>query len=244
MTDNTNDTNPFRYCGEYFDAETGFVYLRNRYYDPSLGRFISEDPHWNVSNMIYGDKQYKEDEIKIPDMSAIMQNNNLYIYCISNPIQYKDPSGKNKTIDLGSGWSYRIDNGQNGQQHIHVDGPNGQSYSRNADGTKHDGSEDTPPKWVRKKIDEKLGKKGPWKWDVGDSNNNNRNSNNSSNTNSDNKSSSKNISNNSKVSKAVSKGVGIGLGLYTAYQFCKWAIATMAAPYTGGSSYVIAGAMP
>ena len=23
-----NDTNPFRYCGEYFDKETGTVYLR------------------------------------------------------------------------------------------------------------------------------------------------------------------------------------------------------------------------
>ena len=36
--------NPFRYCGEYFDEETGNIYLRNRYYDPSIGRFITEDP--------------------------------------------------------------------------------------------------------------------------------------------------------------------------------------------------------
>ena len=26
------DTNPFRYCGEYFDTEIGSIYLRNRYY--------------------------------------------------------------------------------------------------------------------------------------------------------------------------------------------------------------------
>lgn len=28
------DTNVFRYCGEYFDAETGTIYLRARYYSP------------------------------------------------------------------------------------------------------------------------------------------------------------------------------------------------------------------
>ena len=28
------DTNPFRYCGEYLDFETGAYYLRARYYDP------------------------------------------------------------------------------------------------------------------------------------------------------------------------------------------------------------------
>lgn len=32
------DTNVFRYCGEYFDAETGTVYLRARYYDPTIGQ--------------------------------------------------------------------------------------------------------------------------------------------------------------------------------------------------------------
>ncbi|MEW6155035.1 MAG: RHS repeat-associated core domain-containing protein [Actinomycetota bacterium] len=30
--------------GEYADAETGFVYLRARYYDPATGQFISRDP--------------------------------------------------------------------------------------------------------------------------------------------------------------------------------------------------------
>ena len=34
------DTNPFRYCGEYFDKETNTIYLRARYYDASIGRFI------------------------------------------------------------------------------------------------------------------------------------------------------------------------------------------------------------
>ena len=50
------DANPFRYCGEYFDAETGAYYLRARYYTPTLGRFMSEDTHWNPSNTVYGEK--------------------------------------------------------------------------------------------------------------------------------------------------------------------------------------------
>ena len=37
-------TNPFRYTGREFDQETGIDYYRFRYYDPSAGRFISEDP--------------------------------------------------------------------------------------------------------------------------------------------------------------------------------------------------------
>ena len=38
------DPNPFRYCGEYFDRETGAYYLRARYYSPETGRFTQEDP--------------------------------------------------------------------------------------------------------------------------------------------------------------------------------------------------------
>lgn len=61
------DDNPFRYCGEYFDDETGFVYLRNRYYDPSIGRFTTEDP--------------------------VKSGLNWYAYCENNPLKYIDPWG-------------------------------------------------------------------------------------------------------------------------------------------------------
>lgn len=37
-------SNPFRYAGQYTDAESGKIYLRARYYDPSTGQFISRDP--------------------------------------------------------------------------------------------------------------------------------------------------------------------------------------------------------
>lgn len=36
-------TNPFRYTAREFDSETGLYNYRHRYYDPSIGRFTSED---------------------------------------------------------------------------------------------------------------------------------------------------------------------------------------------------------
>jgi RHS repeat-associated protein len=35
---------PFRYQGQYEDAETGLYYNRFRYYDPSTGVYLSQDP--------------------------------------------------------------------------------------------------------------------------------------------------------------------------------------------------------
>jgi RHS repeat-associated protein len=59
--------NPFGYCGEYFDEETGFVYLRGRYYDPATERFITEDP--------------------------MKDGGNWYAYCGNDPVNRIDPSG-------------------------------------------------------------------------------------------------------------------------------------------------------
>jgi RHS repeat-associated protein len=35
---------PFRYQGQYEDSETGLYYNRFRYYDPSTGAYLSQDP--------------------------------------------------------------------------------------------------------------------------------------------------------------------------------------------------------
>ena len=68
MNENENDINPFRYCGEYLDSETGLIYLRNRYYDNAMGRFITEDP--------------------------IKDGTNWYVYCGNNPVMFVDPLGE------------------------------------------------------------------------------------------------------------------------------------------------------
>jgi len=107
-----NDANPFRYCGEYFDEETGTIYLRARYYDPSTGRFTQEDIHWNPGNMIYGDNPLKWniqelDEgdplglnmyVYAPNIQAVHQSNNLYVYGLNNPLKWIDPSGENTEV--------------------------------------------------------------------------------------------------------------------------------------------------
>jgi RHS repeat-associated protein len=44
LTHAGTDSNSFLFAGEQRDAATGLDYLRARYYDPNLGRFISKDP--------------------------------------------------------------------------------------------------------------------------------------------------------------------------------------------------------
>ncbi len=81
---------PFKYAGEYQDLSSGLIYLWARYYDPSTGRFISEDPHWDISNMIYGD----DGNGGIPNIAAIMQGSNLYVYVRNNPVNRWDTTGR------------------------------------------------------------------------------------------------------------------------------------------------------
>ena len=45
---------PFGYAGEYTDAETGFQYLRARYYDPTTGQFLTKDPIAPTTRETYG----------------------------------------------------------------------------------------------------------------------------------------------------------------------------------------------
>ncbi|MPM69798.1 hypothetical protein SDC9_116746 [bioreactor metagenome] len=108
------DPNPYRYCGEYYDKDTGTYYLRARYYSPTTGRFTQEDTHWKVSNMVYGDEPTKWNEHEansndrlglsrytyLPDTVAIRQSGNLYVYCMNNPVGHVDPAGL-WTISLG-----------------------------------------------------------------------------------------------------------------------------------------------
>ncbi|WP_240422044.1 RHS repeat-associated core domain-containing protein [Paenibacillus periandrae] len=65
--------NPYRYTGEPQDDESGLIYLRARYYDPTIGRFISQDT--------------VEGDLNNP-LSL-----NLYTYVQNNPLRYTDPSG-------------------------------------------------------------------------------------------------------------------------------------------------------
>lgn len=66
--------NPFRYRSYYFDTETKLYFLKTRYYDPEVGRFI------NMDSIDYADPE------KINGL-------NLYAYCNNNPVMNVDPEG-------------------------------------------------------------------------------------------------------------------------------------------------------
>lgn len=61
-------TNRILYTGQQYAQKTGQYYLRARYYNPVVGRFLQEDT-------------YRGDGL------------NLYAYCANNPVMYYDPSG-------------------------------------------------------------------------------------------------------------------------------------------------------
>jgi RHS repeat-associated protein len=59
---------PLGYAGQYTDAETGFQYLRARYYDPATGQFLNRDPIEPITR-------------------------SPYAYGLNSPLNYTDPSG-------------------------------------------------------------------------------------------------------------------------------------------------------
>jgi RHS repeat-associated protein len=65
-TANPNITFNVRFPGQYYDAESGLHYNRYRYYDPSIGRYISADPIGQFSGA------------------------NLFRYAGSNPLRFSD----------------------------------------------------------------------------------------------------------------------------------------------------------
>ncbi|WP_405079956.1 RHS repeat-associated core domain-containing protein [Paenibacillus chitinolyticus] len=83
-----NISNPFRYSGEYWDSATKLQYLRARWYDPSMGRFINEDTY--------------EGQLDNP-LSL-----NLYTYVMNNPLRYRDPTGHAEQSMNGGDSSYTL----------------------------------------------------------------------------------------------------------------------------------------
>jgi len=68
--------NPFQYTAREFDVETNLQFSRARYYDPSSGRFVSEDP------LRFGGGK------------------NFYSYAGNSPVIFADPSGLNKICNI------------------------------------------------------------------------------------------------------------------------------------------------
>jgi len=65
--------NAYLYTGQQFDSLTGLYSLRARYYDPAVGRFLSQD----TANLAF---------------MALLEIDR-YVYVINNPINALDPQG-------------------------------------------------------------------------------------------------------------------------------------------------------
>ena len=65
--------NPLRYRGYYYDSESGLYYLKSRYYDPALCRFINADGLASTGQGFTG--------------------TNMFAYCLDNPVNGVDEEG-------------------------------------------------------------------------------------------------------------------------------------------------------
>ncbi|NEQ42450.1 MAG: RHS repeat-associated core domain-containing protein [Leptolyngbya sp. SIOISBB] len=81
----TSETNPdfdfrFGYTGREQDDATGLMHYRTRYYDPAVGRFISED-----------------------SLGFAAGDANLYRYVFNSPTNYTDPTGEAVALGAAAG---------------------------------------------------------------------------------------------------------------------------------------------
>jgi len=69
------EINPFRYRGYYYDSDIGLYYLKSRYYDAAIGRFINAD------------------SINYLGANGNLCSFNLFAYCVDNPVMQIDETG-------------------------------------------------------------------------------------------------------------------------------------------------------
>ena len=50
--------NPYRFKGYYYDEETGMYYLKSRYYQPEICRFVSADVYITTELNMNGSNMY------------------------------------------------------------------------------------------------------------------------------------------------------------------------------------------
>lgn len=84
----TGSSDNYRYTDKMLDSNTNLTYINQRYYDSTIGRFLTEDP--------------AKDGL------------NWYIYCNNNPLKFTDPDGLaailSRPINSGTKWYYNLAN--------------------------------------------------------------------------------------------------------------------------------------
>ena len=72
----------YKFTGKPYSSATGLYYYYHRWYDSSVGRFISPDP-------------------RAGDLAS-PQTQNVYVYVVDNPVSYNDPRGEFLNILIGA----------------------------------------------------------------------------------------------------------------------------------------------
>ena len=63
--------NPLRYRGYYYDTESGLYYLKSRYYDPNICRFVNADSFVSTGQSIVGCNMFAYSNT-IPALETVM----------------------------------------------------------------------------------------------------------------------------------------------------------------------------
>ncbi|WP_083244205.1 RHS repeat-associated core domain-containing protein [Leptospira tipperaryensis] len=69
----------YKYAGQEEDKETGLLFYKSRYYDPTVGRFLQSDSVVDTESLV---------------------GSNLFMFVDGNPLQYNDPTGNNAWIHM------------------------------------------------------------------------------------------------------------------------------------------------
>ena len=72
------DPNPYQFAGERFDVDTGLIYLRARWYDPSVGRFVARD--------------------SLEGRQNVPASLNRFVYAGDDPVNLMDRSGNDFSL--------------------------------------------------------------------------------------------------------------------------------------------------
>ena len=83
---------PLRFPGQYHDAETNLFENWNRYYDPSIGRYLQPEPMMQEPEFIRG-------------RASVGTSTNAYAYASNNPLAFVDPNGLHDTAGCMFGGS-------------------------------------------------------------------------------------------------------------------------------------------
>lgn len=86
---------PIGFQGKYYDQESGLYYFYHRYYNPNIGRFITEDP------------------------IGLKDDLNMYAFVGNNPVNEIDPLGLAKVVNCGGGCKIIISYDPHKGKHAH-----------------------------------------------------------------------------------------------------------------------------